>query len=100
MKLKTTLSALVIAAVPMAAQAGQASERTMELNEPLQTAGQVTHQDAGTSVSVMDVSQGIVSEGDSTAMAKARANLQANYQHETDIELSADELAPAREATT
>lgn len=100
MKLRTTLSALVIAAVPMVSQAGQASERTMQLNEPLKTTGQVTHQDAGTATSVMDISQDIVSEGNSAAMTKARANLQAKYQHETDIELSADELAPAREATT
>ncbi|MCL7928635.1 hypothetical protein [Halomonas llamarensis] len=101
MKLRTTLLALVIAAVPMVAQAGQASERTMQLNEPLKASSQAIHQNADTAaVSVMDVSQKSVIEGDSTAMKKARIILKAKNQHETDIESSADQLEPARKATT
>ncbi|MCO7248048.1 hypothetical protein [Halomonas sp. Mc5H-6] len=99
MKLKTTLSALVIVALPMVAQADPATERAIQLSEPLKT-GQVTQQDADTSVSVMDLSQDIVSEGDSAAMKKARASLRAGNQHETDIQLSADQLELARQATT
>ncbi|SDN94252.1 hypothetical protein [Vreelandella arcis] len=100
MNLRPTLSALIIAAIPMAAQAGQASELTMQLNEPLSTSSQVADQDSQAHVSVMDISREIENEGKSAAMAKARAILNAKHQHKTDIEVTGDPLQPAREATT
>lgn len=42
MKFKPTLFALFIAALPMVAQAGQASERSIQLHEPLSTPEQAT----------------------------------------------------------
>ncbi|MDY7116916.1 hypothetical protein RAN53_11195 [Halomonas sp. SSL-5] len=100
MKLKLTLSALLIAGVPMAAQAGQAPALTMQLNEPLAYSGQATSPSAETHAPLTASSAAIENQGASAAMAKARARLEAQHRHVTDIELTVDPLTPAREATT
>ncbi|WP_275289006.1 hypothetical protein [Halomonas elongata] len=100
MKLKPMFSALLIAALPIAAQAGQASALTMQLNEPLSAPSQAADQDIQHHAAMADVSSDIVADGGSDAMAKARLKLRAEQQHKTDIAVSEDPLAPAREATT
>lgn len=95
MKLKPMLSALLITALPMAAQAGQAPALTMQLNEPL-----ATTQGASAQETVVNVSGPVENQGNSTAMAKARAALEAQYHQTTDIELTGDPLKPAKEATS
>ncbi len=99
MKLKLTLPALMIATIPMNAQAGQASVLTMQLNDPLATSHQTTSQGNEAHVPMMDVSGAIGNDGNSTAMAKARAILNAKHHHATVIEVAGDPLKPAREAT-
>ncbi|MBF7053110.1 hypothetical protein IOC61_07215 [Halomonas sp. KAO] len=94
MSLKPMLSALLIAAIPMAAQAGQAPALTSQLNEPLAT------QQAPAQETVMSVSGPIENEGSSTAMAKARATLKAQHRQATNIELTGDPLTPAKKATS
>lgn len=99
MKLKPTLSALIIAAIPMAAQAGQASVLTMQLNEPLSTSSQTTNQGAEAHVPVVGFSGAIGNDGNSAAMAKARDTLNAKDHHTQAIEVAGGPLTPAREAT-
>ncbi|KGE76792.1 hypothetical protein [Halomonas salina] len=100
MKLKTILSALAIAAIPMAAQAGQASALTMQLSEPLSTSSQAISQGNEAYSPVVDVSGAIENNGDSTAMAKVRATLNAKNHHVSVKEVAGDSLKPARDATT
>ncbi|MDW7748326.1 hypothetical protein [Halomonas sp.] len=99
MKLKPILSALMIAATPVVAQAGQASVLTMQLNEPLSTSRQATGQGNEAHVPMMDVSGAIGNDGNSAAMVKARATLNAKDHHTRSIEEAGDLLEPAREAT-
>jgi len=96
MTLKSIFPAVLIAAMPMAAQAGQASTLTLQLNEPLSNSSSFQ----GTATNVPPLSAAIEREGSSAAMAKARAHLEARYHRVTDIELTGDPLKPAREATT
>ncbi|MDX1464663.1 MAG: hypothetical protein R3215_03060 [Halomonas sp.] len=100
MNLKPTLSALIIAAIPMATQAGQASTLTMQLNEPLSTSSQATSQGNEAHSPMMDVPGAIENDGNSTAMAKARATLNAKDHHTSVKKVAGDSLKPAREATT
>lgn len=99
MKLKPTLSALMIATIPMAAQAGQASVLTMQLNESLATSHQAASQGNDAHVPMREFTGAIGNDGNSTAMAKARATLNAKHHHATVIEVAGDPLKPAREAT-
>ncbi|WP_280553704.1 hypothetical protein [Halomonas sp. 25-S5] len=99
MKLKPILSALMIAAIPVAAQAGQASVLTLQLNEPLSTSRQATRQGNEAHVPMMDISGAIGNDGNSTALAKARATLNAKDHHTQAIELAGGPLTPARKAT-
>ncbi|GED22601.1 hypothetical protein [Halomonas halmophila] len=96
--MKTTLmtATLLLTALPLAAQAGQASERTQQLNEPLAAISQ----HAASAQVEADVESDLVAGGGSAAMAQARAELRAKQQHQTDIAVSNDPLQPAREATT
>ncbi|MDR5861053.1 hypothetical protein FZZ93_12615 [Halomonas eurihalina] len=96
MKAKLMTASLLFAALPLAAQADPATERTLQLNEPLAAVSQ----HAPATQAQADASSDIVAEGGSDAMAKARLKLRAQQQHETDIADSGDSLAPAREATT
>ncbi|WP_069383942.1 hypothetical protein [Halomonas caseinilytica] len=100
MKFKPMFSALLIAALPLAAQAGQASALTQQLNEPLSTASQTEDQKIQGHAPVADVSSVLVAEGSSAAMTKARLKLQAKQQHTTDIAVTGDPLALAHEATS
>lgn len=95
MSLKPMLSALLIAAIPMAAQAGQAPALTSQLNDPLATTQQAPAQEA-----VINVAGSIENEGSSTAMTKARATLKAQHRQATNIELTGDPLTPAKKATS
>lgn len=99
MKLKPTLSALMIAAIPMAVQAGQASVLTMQLNAPLSTSSQTTLRSAEEHVPMMDFSGAIENDGNSTTMAKARANLNGEHRDRTGVELTGAPLRPSRNAT-
>ncbi|WP_069384871.1 hypothetical protein [Halomonas caseinilytica] len=94
MKAKLMTASLLLAALPLAAQADPATERTLQLNEPLTAVSQ--HAPA----TQADASSDLVAEGGSDAMAKARLKLRAQQQHETDIAVTGDPLAPARKATT
>lgn len=99
MNLKPTLSALIIAAIPMAAQAGQASVLTLQLNEPLSTSSQATRQGNEAHVPVVAFPGAIENGGTSAAMAKARAMLNAEDDHTQAIEVAGDRLKLARKAT-
>ena len=99
MKFKPTLFALFIAALPMAAQAGQASERSIQLHEPLSTPKQATTQDAPEPVAMMTIAQTFEHADQSTAMAKARANLSAQYQDVPRVKASNDALQLSLNAT-
>lgn len=93
MKAKLTLSALLIAALPMIAQADNASERALQL-----------HQETLSAPSERSVSPQIEADqinGDSRAMQKARAD-QLNHSRsvETNFAVSDDRLAPAKRATS
>lgn len=92
MNTKLTLSALLIAALPLVAQAGTAAERALALHqEPLSTLNQgFTEAPHATSVAL---------GGDSAAMQKARAALQAKGS-ETRFADSGDALRLGREATS
>lgn len=91
------LTAILLTTVSMAAQAGQASVLTQQLNEPLAPYVQGT---AGQAWSDVPVAERLEQGGSSAAMAKARARLAAHHRQVTDIELTGDPLTPAREATT
>lgn len=93
MNAKLTLSALLIAALPLAAQADNAAERALQLNQaPLSTMSQPSPSAADA------IEAGRVRDG-SAAMQKARAALE-NHSAETRFAASDDGLAPAREATS
>ncbi|MDN3556947.1 hypothetical protein [Halomonas maura] len=93
MNTKLTLSALLIAALPLAAQADNAAERALQLNQaplaPLSQNARPVHQKIET----------VEFDGDSAAMQQARANLKAR-PIETRFAATADGLAPARDATS
>ncbi|SEM80763.1 hypothetical protein [Halomonas caseinilytica] len=96
MKAKLMTASLLLAALPLAAQADHATERTLQFSEPLSAVSQ----HAPTAQVQADASSDLVAEGGSDAMAKARLKLRAQQQHETDIAVTGDPLAPARKATT
>ncbi|MFM9269220.1 hypothetical protein ACJ7V3_03010 [Halomonas elongata] len=100
MQIKPMLSALLIAALPLAAQAGQASALTMQLNEPLSTASQTEDQEIQGHAPIADASSDIVADGGSAAMAEARLKLRAQQQHKTDIAVTGNPLGLAQEATS
>lgn len=80
MTFKPTLAALLIAAMPVAAQAGQASALSMQFSEPLSAVQQGTAQ----SVSGVETLRGLASAFEhadqSAAMAESRARLNARYR--------------------
>ena len=94
MNTKLTLSALLIAALPLAAQAGDnATQRALQLNQ--QPVAAPSHQAPSVQFEAERVN------GDSQAMQEARAEqLSRSRSIETHFEGSGDELAPARRATT
>ncbi|MFG6177682.1 hypothetical protein ACGTN6_10590 [Halomonas sp. THAF12] len=93
MKTKLTLSALLIAALPLAAQADNAAERALQLHqESLSTLSQ----QAPSAAHAVEANQ---IQGGSAAMQQARAAL-LNHSTETRFTASDDSLAPAKEATT
>ncbi|PSJ21057.1 hypothetical protein CVH10_14005 [Halomonas sp. ND22Bw] len=92
MNTKLTLSALLIAALPLAAQAhDNASERALQLNQ--QPLSAPSHQASNVQV---DVDQ---ANGDSWAMKEARASL-PSHSDETHIDVSGDPLTLAKQATS
>lgn len=93
MNTKLTLATLLLAALPLAAQADNAAERALQLHqEPLSTLSQ----QAPAAAHAVEANQ---IQGGSTAMQKARAAL-LNHSAETRIAASDDGLAPAKDATT
>ncbi|QFU01981.1 hypothetical protein FIU83_10050 [Halomonas sp. THAF5a] len=93
MKTRLTLAALFVALLPLGAQANDAAERALHLNEtPL---APVHH----TSLSATPLAEPLEAGGDSTAMQKARARLQSQGV-ETQYATSTDRLEPARSATS
>ncbi|ALM52926.1 hypothetical protein [Halomonas huangheensis] len=84
MKIKLISASLLLAALPLAAQADPATERALQLSEPL-SAG--THS-ARVSEPVADVSFDLVAEGNSAAIAQSRLKLRAQQQDTTDITIS------------
>lgn len=99
MKFKAIISTLVITAIPMAVQAGQASALTMKLHEPLSGLGQITIQDSESHNPMVNVSGEIENNRDSDAMAKARSNLNAKNYHVLVKEVEGDSLKLARAST-
>lgn len=93
MNTKLTLSALLLAALPLAAQADTAAERALRLNQaPLAPLNQEAR----------PVRQTIETDefgGDSAAMQQARARLEAR-PIETRFAAAGDGLTPARDATS
>ncbi|MCW4152006.1 hypothetical protein OM427_21035 [Halomonas sp. 18H] len=96
MKTPLLTAALLLTALPLAAQAGQASDKTQQLNEPLATAAPQSSAPGADASAESDP----VAGGGSAAMARARAELRARQLHQTDIAVGPDPLKPAREATT
>ncbi|MDT8893443.1 hypothetical protein RSO41_02140 [Halomonas sp. I1] len=96
MKTKLMTASLLLATLPLAAQADPASERALQLGEPLSAVSQ----HAPTAQIQADPSADLVAGSGSAAMAKARLKLRAQQQHETNIAVTEDPLKPAREATT
>ncbi|MCK2182817.1 hypothetical protein [Halomonas getboli] len=94
MNTKLTLSALLIAALPLAAQADDnATQRALELNQ--QPIAAPSHQAPSVQFDASQIS------GDSQAMSQARADqLSHSRSVKTDVPLSGDPLAPAKLATT
>ncbi len=94
MNTKLTLSALLIAALPMAAQAGDnATQRALQLNQ--QPVAAQSQQAPSVQVEAEQI------HGDSQAMKEARAEqLSHSRSVETHFSVSGDELAPAKRATT
>ncbi|MDN3556945.1 hypothetical protein [Halomonas maura] len=93
MKTRLTLSALLIAALPLAAQADNAAERALHLHQaPLAPQGR--HVEPAS-----QATETVGSGGDSAAMQQARTALKANTI-DTRFAASADRLAPARDATS
>ena len=94
MNTKLTLSALLIAALPLAAQADDnATQRALKLNQ--QPIAAQSQQAPSVTFDAEQVN------GDSQAMQEARAKqLSRSRSIETRFEVSGDELAPAKRATT
>ncbi|QFT85421.1 hypothetical protein FIU88_10590 [Halomonas sp. THAF12] len=94
MNTKLTLSALLIAALPLAAQADDnATQRALKLNQ--QPIAAQSQQAPSVTFEAEQVN------GDSQAMQEARAKqLSRSRSIETRFEVSGDELAPAKQATT
>jgi hypothetical protein len=93
MNTKLTLSALLIAALPMVAQADNATERALQLNQ--QPVAASSQQSSSVSYTAEQIN------GGSQAMKQARADrLSHSRSVETHFSMSGDELAPARQATT
>lgn len=94
MKIKLIISALLIAALPAIAQAGQATDRSMQLSEPLST-------EQSQATTHLGSTSNLVEQGSSTAMSAARAKLNATQQaHESNVAATANQLQLAREATS
>ncbi|ALM51721.1 hypothetical protein [Halomonas huangheensis] len=94
MKIKLITASLLLAALPLAAQADPATERALQLSEPLSasTSGNDVYQ------MPTDVLSHVIADGSSTAMAKARLNLYAQQQGATNIEVDGDPLQLAWDA--
>ncbi|MCK2182818.1 hypothetical protein [Halomonas getboli] len=94
MNTKLTLSALLIAALPLAAQADDnAAQRALELNQ--QPVAAPSHQAPTARFDASQIS------GGSQAMKEARADqLSHSRSVKTDVSVSGDPLAPAKLATT
>lgn len=84
MNIKLITASFLISALPLSAQADPATERALQLSEPLSTKTQATQ----VSSPLADVLSDIVAEGSSAAMAKARLKLSAQQQEATDIAIS------------
>ncbi|GKW47931.1 hypothetical protein [Halomonas sp. NCCP-2165] len=92
MTIKPTLAALLIAAIPMAAQAGQATALAMQLSEPLSAVQQAdTHSISGDGA-VRDIASAYEHADQSTAMAESRARLNTRYR---DSEVNSAKLTSA-----
>ncbi|ALM51713.1 hypothetical protein [Halomonas huangheensis] len=94
MKIKLITASLLLAALPLAAQADPATEGALQLSEPLSARSQANE------VSQMptDVLSHVIAEGNSTAMAKARLNLYAQQQDATSIDVDGNPLQLAWDA--
>lgn len=81
MKIKLITASLLLAALPLAAQADPATERALQLSEPLSAA---THT-SRVSAPMTDVSFDLVAQGSSAAMSESRLKLRAQQDTATDI---------------
>ncbi|MBS8270999.1 hypothetical protein DYI26_20095 [Halomonas litopenaei] len=102
MKTKSIAASLLLAALPLSAQAGPATEateatdRALRLNqEPLSA---LTRQVDG-GYDRQAVARDFDTAGDSAAMAEARLKLRAYHQSPSHIAVSEDAMQLAREAT-
>lgn len=95
MKIKPAISVLLMSAMPLAAQADPATERALQLSEPLSA------KTPGVQVSSppTDVLSDIVADGSSDAMVKARLNIRAQQQGATNITVSENASQLAYSAT-
>lgn len=100
MNTKLTLSALLIAALPLTAQADSATERALVLNtEPLSAVStddqRVAHGDTS-----KVVQRTHIADNGSEALANARLRLHAEQARATAFAMTDDDLGLARQATT
>ena len=92
MKTRLIAATLLLAALPLAAQADRATDRALQLNQsPLSTPSQG-------SVSESSAEAASRPQGGSAAMAEARLRLRT-HQAETDFAVNEDATRLAREAT-
>ncbi|GEN23257.1 hypothetical protein HCU01_12060 [Halomonas cupida] len=94
MKIKLMTASLLLAALPLAAQADPATDRALQLSEPLSAKTQVNE----VSELPNDVLSQVIAEGSSDAMAKAQLKRRAQQQDATNIEVNGDPLELAWDA--
>ncbi|USZ51104.1 hypothetical protein [Halomonas sp. DN3] len=80
MTFKPTLAALLITAMPVAVQAGQASALSMQFSEPLSAVQQGTAQSVSGKETLRALAGALEHADQSAAMADSRARLNAMYR--------------------
>ncbi|GAA3898869.1 hypothetical protein GCM10022228_06820 [Halomonas cibimaris] len=96
MKTKSIAASLLLAALPLSAQADPATDRALRLNqEPLSALTRQVDGDYDRQVVARDFD----TAGDSAAMAEVRLKLRAYHQSPSHIAVSENAMQLAREAT-
>jgi len=100
MNAKLTLSALLIAALPLTAQAGPATERALVLNTESLSAPSTNDQRVASGGTSQVVQRPHIADNGSEALANARLRLHADQARATAFAMTDDDLGLARQATT